>query len=123
MGRRATLFALICAAPASVPAATLPIDGIYGNPAGCTLERTSNYGEDDSARFMTPDSLQTMVTACSFDSVSPVPGGYKVGMTCASEGEGPEENYRDEAEITGDARSGYTVRFADGSSWEPLARC
>lgn len=123
MGPRMAIIGLTCAAPAAATAATLPIDGTYGNASGCVHARTSNYGEDDSVRLITPDRLETMVTACSFDSVDPVPGGYRVGMTCASEGEGPEENHPDKAEITGDARSGYTVRFADGSSWEPLTKC
>lgn len=115
---------LLCAAPLSAMAATLPIDGIHGNPAGCTLAATSNYGEDDSARILKPDSLETMVTLCHFDTVETGDrGAYLITMTCASEGSGPEENYQDTAEITGDTKSGYTVRFRDGTVWEPLKKC
>jgi hypothetical protein len=123
-GGRAAMIGLACAAPLVSHAATLPIDGTYGNPAGCTLARTGNYGEDDSARILKPDSLETMVTGCSFTTVTPMPGGrHHVAMTCASEGSGPEDNYEDKAEISGDAASGYVVHFADGTDWEALKKC
>ena len=124
MGGRATIIGLICAAPLSASAATLPIEGTYGNAAGCTLARTNNYGEDDSARILKPDGLETMVTGCSFTEVAAMAGGrHRVAMTCASEGSGPEDNYQDKAEISGDARAGYIVHFADGMAWEALKKC
>lgn len=123
-GRRIYIAGLICAAPLTASAASLPIDGTYGNEAGCKLALTGNYGEDDSAQIVTPDSLQTMVTACTFTKTSPAPGNrHQVVMTCASEGEGPESNIEDKAEISGDSVSGYTVRFEDGNSWGPLKKC
>jgi hypothetical protein len=122
--RRRTILAILCAAPAPATSASLPIDGTYGNLAGCTLARTNNYGEDDSARILKADGLETMVTGCTFTTVTPVPGArHQVAMTCASEGSGPEDNYEDKAEISGDAVSGYVVRFADGTAWEPLKKC
>lgn len=102
MGRRAAILGLACAAPLTASATASPIDGTYGNEAGCTYARLSNHGTN----------------------VEAAPGGrHHVAMTCSSEGEGPEGNYEDKAEISGDPVSGYTVRFADGSSWEPLKKC
>ncbi|MBX9458331.1 MAG: hypothetical protein KL863_21220 [Rhizobium sp.] len=124
MGGRAILIALISAAPFSAIAATLPISGTYGNERGCRLARIGDYSEDDSARILTSEALQTMVTYCSFDVVTPTPaGGHKLALTCASEGSGPEDNIQDSAEISGDATSGYVVSFADGTVWEALKRC
>jgi len=121
--RRRAIFALTCAAPLAANAATLPISGIYGNSAGCALARTNNYGED-SARVLEPDGLGTMVTSCTFTEVAPSPGGrHYVAMTCANEGSGPEDNYADKAEISGDAANGYAVHFSDGTVWEPLKKC
>jgi len=124
MGGRAFIIGLICAAPLSAIAASLPIDGTYGNPAGCTLFKTNNYGEDDSARILKPDGLETMVTGCTFNTVTALPNGrYQITMTCASEGSGPEDNYEDKAEISGNATSGYVVQFGDGTAWEALGKC
>lgn len=124
MGRRAFIIGLICAVPLSVIAATLPIDGTYGNPAGCILFKTNNYGEDDSARILKPDGIDTMVAGCTFNTVTALPdGGHRVTMTCASEGSGPEDNYEEKAEISGNDTIGYSVRFADGTDWGPLGKC
>ena len=124
MGARAIMATLICAAPLTAAAATLPIDGIYGNPPGCTLAKPNNYGEDDSAMILRPEGLATMVSDCGFTEVISTPAGlFRVAMTCASEGSGPEDNHHDRAEISGNADSGYVVHFADGSKWGPLTRC
>lgn len=121
---RAIFIGLICAAPLSAIAATLPISGTYGNPAGCALARTNNYGEDDSARILRPDGVESMVTACSFNTVTTLADGrHQVTMTCASEGSGPEDNIDASAEISGDPNHGYIVRFADGMDWGGLKRC
>jgi hypothetical protein len=123
MAGRAIFIGLICAAPLSAIAATLPISGTYGNPAGCTLARTKNYGEDDSARILRPDGVESMVTACSFNTVTTLANGrHQVTMTCSSEGSGPEDE-SEEADISGSTDAGYTVRFRDGTTWGPLVRC
>jgi hypothetical protein len=124
MVRAVATIGLLLAAPCAVAAATLPIDGTYGNERGCRLARTGDYSEDDSARILTAEGLQTMVTACSFDAVTPLgASGNAVAMTCASEGSGPEYNTSDRAEIFGSPEQGYTVRFADGTTWGPLKKC
>lgn len=119
-----TVLILMGAAPLGVASERLPIDGTFGNAAGCKLASTGNYGEDDSARILTSENLETMVTSCAFDKISLAQGPrFRVSLTCASEGEGPEENYQDKAEISGDPVDGYAVHFADGTKWEPLKRC
>lgn len=124
MGRRAVILGMICATPAAASAATLPIEGTYGNEPGCVLARAGNYGEDDGARILTADSLQTMVTYCSFDEIGTYPDKrHHVAMTCATEGSGPEDNTAERADISGSPERGYIVRFADGTSWEALTRC
>ena len=122
--RRRTIFGLICAAPLTASAATLTLNGNYGSDAGCRVARTGSYEPNDDVFLLTPDSVGTAVTLCSFNSVQTAPdGGQKVTLTCASEGEGPEGNSQDKAEITGDPTAGYTIRFTDGSTWGPLTKC
>ena len=114
---------LLAAAPSVVVAATLPIDGTYGDKTSCEWAKTNEYSERDDVLLLSPDGVQTMMTACSFDSISKVGALYKLAMTCGSEGEGPEGNYADSAELSGDAASGLMLRFANGSSWGALKRC
>ena len=115
---------LTCVAPTAAIAATLPIEGTYGNDRGCRLARLGDYSEDDSARILTAEGLQTMVTYCSFDAVTPTPSGnHQVALTCASEGSGSEDNTTDKADVSGNPAQGYTVRFADGTTWGPLTKC
>lgn len=105
-------------------AATLPLDGSYGNELGCRLARSGEYDPVEGVELLTPTELSTSVTLCSFDSVEPSPnGGHKVSMTCASEGSGPEDNTREKAEISGAPTTGYTVHFTNGTSWGPLSKC
>jgi hypothetical protein len=102
----------------------LSIDGSYGNDLGCELARTGNYNPVDNVYLLTPNELTTSVTLCGFDAVEPaLDGVLKVRMTCASEGSGPEDNTTEEAEITSDPATGYSVHFADGTSWGPLGKC
>jgi hypothetical protein len=123
-GERRTIFALIFAAPLPANAASLPIDGSYGNDLGCDLARTGSYNPVDGVYLLTPNDLSTAVTLCSFDEVTTAPGDrHHVSMTCASEGSGPEDNSQDKVEISGNNAAGYTVHFADGSSWGPLKKC
>lgn len=115
---------LVVVAPLSVNAATLPIDGNYGTELGCRIARTGEYIESNDTQLLTPHSVGTSVSLCSFDSIEPTTdGGYKVDMTCSWEGEGPEGDIREKAEISGDPKAGYMIRFADGISWGPLKKC
>lgn len=110
--------------PLAASAANLPISGSYGNDLGCELARTGNYNPVDNVYLLTPQELSTSVTLCGFDAVKPGPDGVlMVRMTCASEGSGPEDNTKENAEITGTPESGYTVRFTDGTRWGPLGKC
>jgi len=118
------LTSMLYAAPLALAGESLPIEGVFGNEAGCKLALTGNYGEDDSARILTATSLDTMVTACNFDRIVAAPGShFDVAMTCASEGSGPEDNYQDSADVSGDQDVGYFVRLKNGTAWGPLKRC
>jgi hypothetical protein len=124
MGRALATIGLLLAAPCAATAATLPIGGSYGNDRGCALARTGAYDPVDGVYLLTPNEIATSVTLCSFDAVSPAPGGgHHVRMTCSSEGSGPEDDTTEAADISGSADAGYTIRFADGTTWGPLARC
>jgi len=124
MGGRAFITGLICAVPFVAVAATLPISGSYGNELGCQLARTGEYNPVEGVELLTPSELSTSVTLCSFNEVKSASGNrLHVSMTCASEGSGPEDNTEDKAEISGDPVAGYTVHFADGTSWGPLKKC
>jgi hypothetical protein len=118
------LTGMLYAAPLASAGERLPIDGTFGNEAGCKLVLTGNYGEDDSAIILTQESLSTMVTYCSFTKIDAPPGSrFLVAMTCASEGSGPEDNYQDSADVSGDQDVGYSVRLKNGTEWGPLKRC
>lgn len=124
MGSRAVIAGLICAAPLSVAAAPLPLDGSYGNELGCRLARTGEYNPVDGVELLTSDGLSTAVSLCSFDEAKTMPDGrHQVSMTCSFEGSGPEDDTKEKAEISGDPATGYTVRFHDGTSWGPLTKC
>jgi hypothetical protein len=124
MGRRAILIGMICAAPLAANAAMLPIDGNYGNAAGCQLAGDGEYNPDDMALLLTPSEINTSVSLCSFDQIhSDTDGSHSVSMTCAFEGSGPEENTTETTRISGAAATGYTIQFSDGTSWGPLIKC
>ena len=124
MRRRATIITLFCAAPLTAVAATLPISGNYGNELGCQLARSGEYNPVEGVELLTPTELSTSVTLCGFDAVTTISESkFEVTVTCASEGSGPEDNTTEKAEITGDPATGYSVRFADGTSWGPLKKC
>lgn len=124
MGLRATIIGLICAAPLPAAAATLPIEGSYGNELGCQLARSGEYDPVEGVELLTPTEISTSVSLCSFDKVQSAPDGpYRVSMTCAFEGSGPEDNTEETVEISGGPASGYTVQFTDGTSWGPLRKC
>lgn len=123
-GGHAAMIGLACAFPLAAHAVTLPFDGSYGNDLGCELARTGNYNPVDGVYLLTPNDLSTSVTLCSFDEVTPAPGDrLHVSMTCASEGSGPDDNSQEKVDISGNSADGYTVHFADGSSWGPLRKC
>lgn len=121
--RRPALLLGLCLAASHAGAATLPIDGNYGDQPGCEVARTGDYNPD-GIYLLTPEAINTSVSYCSFDAIrSPAAGSYDVDMTCGYEGSGPEENEKLKAEISGTASDGYTIRFEDGTTWEPLLKC
>lgn len=123
-GHRGTIAFLISVAPLAAGAATLPLDGKYGTELGCHVARTGEYMELDDNYLLTSESIATSLTYCSFNSVEVAPGGgHHVGMNCAQEGSGPEADIQEKADISGDPKAGYTLRFSDGRSWGPLTKC
>lgn len=121
-GRRLAIIGLTCAAPAATAAATLPISGDFGNDLGCELARTGEYNPVEGVYLLTPDRLATSVSVCLFETVRAAPsGGFDVSLSCGDEGD--TEEARDSALITGNEAAGYTVRFANGTTWGPLRRC
>lgn len=124
MGGRAMMFGLIGAAPLTAMAATLPIEGEYGNDLGCQLARTGEYNPVEGVYLLTAKDLSTSVSLCSFDEVKAAPDDrHQVTMTCSYEGSGPEDDQTEKVEISGGPAEGYTVHFPDGSSWGPLGKC
>lgn len=110
--------------PGLAAGATLPISGSYGNELGCKLALTGEYNPVEGVELLTPTEMSTAVSLCTFKEIVSAPGNrLHVSMTCSYEGSGPEDDTEDKAEISGDPVAGYTVRFADGTSWGPLRKC
>ncbi|MET3776266.1 hypothetical protein ABID20_001833 [Rhizobium alvei] len=111
------------AAPAGLAAKTLPIDGVFGDAVSCELHRTGEYSERGDKLVLSADGLLSMMWACSFEHIEKKGNVTSLKLACSSEGSGPEDDYKDEAELTGDAQSGFMVTFKDGGKWGPMKRC
>lgn len=124
MGRRAFITGLICAAPLAAAAATLPIEGTYGTELGCRVAKTGEYIESPDTYTLTSEGVGNAVTYCMFSSVKAGKDGrHSAELACSQEGSGEEGDFRAKADIEGTTEAGYTVRFADGTTWGPLAKC
>jgi hypothetical protein len=118
-----TLISFSAFAGAAYAGEKLPIDGVYGDATSCELHRTGEYSERGDKLVLSADGLASMMWACDFARIEKAGDKTRVKLTCASEGSGPEDNYDDEAEISGDATAGFMVRLKDGGNWGPMKRC
>jgi hypothetical protein len=118
-----TLLISSLVAGAAAAAETLPIDGTYGDATSCELERTGEYSERGDKLVLSADGLLSMMWACSFDHIEKKGERTSLKLACSSEGSGPEDDYKDEAELSGDATLGFRLKFKDGGTWGPMKKC
>ena len=109
------------ATPLAASAATLPIDGSYGNKPGCHYAKTEESSGADVFFLLTPESVTTASSYCEIKSVGKKTGGMiEAILACQAEGEEGEIDLA--AEIVADGKTA-KVSFKDGTVWGPLARC
>lgn len=114
---------LICAAPLSGQAATLAIDGKYGNKAGCRYAMTGDSDGSDDFFLLTPESLTTAAAHCEVETTGKSKAGEPIFaiFSCRAEG---EKNATDlPASVEQAGKEGYKIVFEDGTVWGPLKRC
>ncbi len=93
---RAELAALFMVAAGTAQAAEIPLTRPYGTPAGCGNLRgiPPAFGE---VLIATPRELLTSRLSCTFESVDPLAGGWRVSAAC---GEGENVAFRAIMEMT-----------------------
>lgn len=123
MGGRWQLASLVMIAmPLTAGAATLPIDGSYGNKAGCRYATTGESDGSDDFFLLAPNAVTTATAHCEVRSV-----GNKTATTidtvlsCQAEGE--ESGTELTAQIVREGKDAYKINFKDGTLWGPLAKC
>lgn len=118
----AAIIGLLAGAALPAIAAELPIEGSWGNEAGCRILATGNYeGEDLVA--LTKTEVQTYVTNCSFVTVTPLENGTIVTtVICGHEGEAEQTLGLMRFSKSEDGKR-WGVYAADGGSWGELDRC
>jgi hypothetical protein len=124
MGRtpRILLTGLLLAAPLAAAAASLPIDGKYGNKAGCAYAGTGESDGADDFFLLTPEAMTTAASVCEIRTVGKTVGNAtSVVFSCQAEGEDGAAD--SPAKVIKAGRNAYTVTFDDGTVWGPLARC
>ena len=119
---RIFIASILCAAPFAASAASLPIDGKYGNKAGCLYAKTGETTGEDDFILLTPEDIRSAVAFCEIKSIGKV-AGKKISTTlsCADEGEAGNTNF--DADVIRTGQDSYRVDFNDGTSWGPFKRC
>ena len=119
---RILIMSILCVAPFSTSAASLPIDGKYGDKSGCHYAKTEESSGEDDFLLLTPEDVRTSVAYCSFKSIDKTVGDtITATLTCADEGESGEQDFV--ADVIRNGKDEYTVKFKDGSVWGPMTRC
>ncbi|MFP5076891.1 hypothetical protein ACLE20_06250 [Rhizobium sp. YIM 134829] len=115
----ALLLACGCVIDAAVASPSF-LDGAYGNAEGCRYAKTGESSGADVFFLLNDEGVTTAASYCQFKSTAKKTSkGFSIRMQCESEGEtGDEETVTLEK-----TKSTYLVRFADGTSWGPLAQC
>lgn len=115
-------FLLICAAPLSAGAASLAIDGQYGDKLGCQFGKTEESTGDSDFILLTRDAIRSSVAFCSIKSIDKTSGNtVSTTISCADEGEAGETTMT--ANVIRTGHDSYRVDFSDGTSWGPFKRC
>jgi hypothetical protein len=126
MGFRATVLAAMLAAlctPVPADAATLALDGVWGNEAGCKFADTKN-NSDDSLMVLTADGVETYATFCEWVQVgTAIDGTQVVTGLCGHEGEDYRsiEMYIVERDMAD--TSLIRIRASNGEPWGEVRKC
>ena len=119
---RILIATILCAAPLAASAASLPIDGKYGNKAGCLYAKTGETTGEDDFILLTPEDIRSAVAFCEIKSIGKATGNkISTTLSCADEGEAGNMNLS--ADVIRTSQDSYRVDFSDGTSWGPFKRC
>ena len=113
---------LVAAMPFSVQAATLSIDGKFGNKDGCAYAKTGESTGSEDFYLLTPEAMTTATAYCEVKTVGKTKSETtNVVFSCQAEGE--EGGTDSPAKVIRADKNAYKVVFDDGTSWGPLKRC
>ena len=123
MARRPLYMAgILSMLPLASSAATLPLDGSYGNRDGCAYAKSGEYTGSEDFLLLTADNVRSAVAFCEFKRIEKVEGDRtSVAMSCADEGEAGNQDMRGAIVRTG--IDSVRVDFEDGTEWGPMKRC
>jgi hypothetical protein len=113
---------LLAALPFAAQAATLSIDGKFGNKDGCAYAKTGESTGSDDFFLLTPEAMTTATAYCEVKTVGKTKGDTtSVVFGCQAEG---EDSVSDSpAKLIRAGKNAYKVTFDDGTVWGPLKRC
>ena len=112
---------IVLATPA-IAQAVLPIDGIFGNAAGCRSFMVGQVvGED--VLLLTPDTVNAYTAGCDFVSMTEhTRTRYAVSAVCSSDAsDGPQGAWS--LEIFDRGHDGMFVRLKGFPEWGPMFLC
>lgn len=121
MAMRLPALILACGCVTLTAAASPPfLDGAYGNKEGCHYSKTDDSSGADVLFLLNDEGVTTATAYCEFKSPAEKMGsGFSITAQCDAEGEvGTVNTVRLDR-----SAKGYTVRFDDGTTWGPLAKC
>lgn len=118
-----TLLALLLACGCVVDAAVASpavLDAAYGNVEGCRYAGTGEAHGADAFFLLDDHGITTAASSCTFQSAAKKTAkGFSIRLRCEAEGgTGSGEMVSLEK-----SKTSYIVRFADGNTWGPLAKC
>lgn len=114
------MIAVFTALASSASAATLPIEGSYGNDAGCRYARTNESEGADVFFLMTPETVTSAASYCEVAKAETSGKDIVAILACEAEGETGITQFP--VRIT-PANKAYTIKFDDGTTWGPLRKC
>ncbi|MDO9414996.1 hypothetical protein [Pararhizobium sp.] len=116
-----TIAFAVCALATGAHAEQKFLDGAYGNKDGCAYAKSGESSGSDDFFLLTDEGVTTAVSYCAFTgAMAKTPKGFAGKVSCEEEGGngGSEET----VELLSESGA-YTVAFADGTLWGPIAKC
>jgi hypothetical protein len=114
--------AFLCTLPLTATAASLPIEGSYGDKAGCRYAKIAEASCEENFILLTKNEIRSAVSLCEIKSVDKTVGD-KIAVTLSCADEGDAGNIPLKADVIRTGKGSYRVDFSDGTSWGPFKKC